>query len=356
MKDLPESNGIGTPAHPATSLAHGGAHPATHLSEAQRTMIQLLHYWNLLRARWVMIVVASAGTALAVGLFTKFFMQKIYRAETVITPVAVAQSLANSAGMGGFEGMGGRGVMSLFGFGGDSDNSLTAQRYIAIMRSYSFTTELARRYGVDKVIANHEGVDPASLSPWKISDTLKQSVDAEYDYKTGNLTVYYFDPNPAYAKQMLNNFLESLRDKVRSREIKSATTAADSLREEIARTPDAILQNQLYELLARQIQRAKLAQVEADFAFKMVEPPLVPEKYYSPVARSNAILAGALVFAGLCGWIIASDLLRRARVHLHALEQVAERIPAPPSSWTIDGHDEPRVEPAPPSDKPGASH
>ncbi|MGH7948987.1 MAG: Wzz/FepE/Etk N-terminal domain-containing protein [Candidatus Binataceae bacterium] len=355
MKDQLESNGIGTPAHATTSLGQGGVHPMTHISEAQRTMIQLLHYWNLLRARWVLIVVATVGTALAVGLYTKFFMQKIYRAETVITPVPVAQSLANSAGMGGFEGMGG-GVMSLFGFGGDSDNTLTAQRYIAIMRSYSFTTELARRYGVDKVIAQRDGVDPASLSPWKISDRLKNSIDAEYDYKTGNLTVYYLDPSPPYAKQMLTNFLESLRDKVRSREIKSATTAAESLRDEVSRTPDAILQNQLYELLARQIQRAKLAQVEADFAFKIVEPPLVPEKYYSPVARSNAILAGALVFVGFCGWIIAADLLRRARVQLLALEQVAERIPAPPSGWTIDGHDEPREQPSSPSDKPGVSH
>ncbi|MGH7866011.1 MAG: Wzz/FepE/Etk N-terminal domain-containing protein, partial [Candidatus Binataceae bacterium] len=217
MKDRSESNGSATPAHATTSLARSDANPVTQLSEAQRTMIQLLHYWNLLRARWVLIVVATAGSALAVGLFTKFVSQKIYRAETVITPVPVAQSMANSAGMGGFEGMGG-GVMSLFGFGGDTDNTLTAQRYIAIMRSYSFTTELAKRYGADKVIAKRQRVDPSSLSPWRISDALKQSIDAEYDYKTGNLSVYYLDPSPAYARQMLSNFLESLRDKVRSRE------------------------------------------------------------------------------------------------------------------------------------------
>jgi hypothetical protein len=250
----------------------------------------------------------------------------------------------------------GGGMLSLFGFGGESDNTMTAQRYIAIMRSFSFTTELAARYGVDKEIAAREGIDPARLSPWKISDALKNSIDAEYDYKTGNLVIYFQDPDPARAKRMLNHFLEGLRDKVRNEEIQSASTAAASLREEIGRTSDAILQNQLYELLARQIQRAKLAQVQADFAFKMVEPPLVPEKYYAPVARRNAMLAGALVFAALCGWIIASDLLRRARVHLHALEQVAAREPASSPDWTVGDHEERSDQPVSESEKQRLAH
>jgi len=355
MNDSPASNGIGTPAHATTSLARGAAHPALHLTEAQRTIVQLLRYWNLLRARWILIVVATVGTTLLVGLYTKYFMEKVYRAETVITPVPPGQSLASSSALGGIDSMGG-GMLSLFRFGGEGDNTTTAQRYIAIMRSFSFTTELARRYGVDKEIAAREGVDPAQLSPWKLNDALKDSIDAEYDYKTGNLMIYFLDPSPARAKRMLNHFLESLRDKVRNEEIQSASTAAASLQEEIAKTSDAILQNQLYELLARQIQRAKLAQVQADFAFKMVEPPLAPEKYYAPVARRNATLAGALVFVALCGWIIASDLLRRARVHLRALEQVAERMPAPTPGWTVGDQEEHSDQPVSESEKQRLAH
>jgi len=98
---------------------------------------------------------------------------------------------------------------------------------------------------------------------------------------------------------VLGWYLEALRERLRSQEVQSAALAAKSLEDEISRTSDSLLQSQLYELLARQIQREKLSQVEADFAFKVIEPPVVPDAKFSPHVARAAMLTGLLVLRHL---------------------------------------------------------
>lgn len=331
MNEPPNANGARTQELRGADRAH--------LTDAHRAIIELLRYWRVLRARWLWIAGPTIAVMLVVGLHTKFAATKYYRAETVVTPVPPSQSLASTTGMGALEGIGG-GVMSMFGFYGESDNTVIAHRYLAIMRSFSFTTELAKRYQLEPHIARTNGILPSGLGPWDVHRALSDSFDAQYDYKTGNLTLYYFDPDPAHARQMLGRYLDSLREKVRSEEIASATSAASSLQEEIGKTRDALLQNQLYELLARHVQRAKLAQVQADFAFKMVEPPLVPEKPHRPSARESALLAGFVVFVGLCATVLGVDMVRRARAHLGAVEHAAVDLKSGAGDWTVGEHGE----------------
>ena len=56
------------------------------------------------------------------------------------------------------------------------------------------------------------------------------------------------------------------------------------------------------------------------FAFKLVEPPVVPDNYYAPKARHNAILASSITLVLVCGWILASDFIRRAKAQFAALK------------------------------------
>jgi hypothetical protein len=148
---------------------------------------------------------------------------------------------------------------------------------------------------------------------------------SEYDFKSGNLTLYFMDPSPAEAQRVLGFYLDSLRDKLRNEEVEAGASAAASLEEEVRKTSDALLQTQLYELMARQIQREKIAQVQSDFAFKVVEPPVVPDNYFAPKARHNATLAASITFALVCVWILASDFIRRAKAQFAALNQTTDR-------------------------------
>jgi hypothetical protein len=101
-----------------------------------------------------------------------------------------------------------------------------------------------------------------------------------------------------------------------------------SLQDEIKQTPDALLQNQLYELMAHQIQREKLAEVQANFAYKLVEPPVVPDHYFAPSARAKATLDGFIVFFALCAYIIAREWIAAAQSEM-AANDASPYQPAP---------------------------
>jgi Chain length determinant protein len=302
----------------------------TNLGEGNPAAIDLLKLGlQLWRRRWL-ICGATLAVALAAGLTAKFLMTRTWQAQAVITPVSSTENSEDQMGgslLDSFSG-GGGGIAALFGLAGQSDNAIVALRYIAIMRSYTFTMSLLDKYHLYHRIADTVG--PEGVSSWKIYRTIDEKFRCDYDYKTGNMAIYFVDADPGVAREVLSDYLDNLRNKLRNEQVQSAARAAKSLQEEIQKTSDSLLQNQLYELMARQIQREKLAQVQADFAFRVIEPPLVPDRYYAPIARNYFIISGALTFVLLSAWILIREWWSRALAHLAA--QTAYEQPRPSES------------------------
>jgi hypothetical protein len=328
-------------------LAHETPDAAAHLSDTQFAALQLLHYVQLLWSRWLLIVVATIGAGLGYGLFTKYLAVKFYRAQAVIAPISSDPGLGSMSAAGDMMDNMGGGLMSLFNLAGGGDTATVAQRYLSIMNSYAFTTDLINRYHLERKIVGVRSKSAPTVTRWSMHRDLTSRFTSEYDYRSGNLTLYFLDPSPEDAQRILAYYLDSLRDKLRNEEVQSAAAAAVSLQDEIRKTSDALLQTQLYELMARQVQREKVAQVQADFAFKVIEPPVVPDNYYAPSARKNATLAAAITFALLCAWIIGADFLRRARSRLDEIQQIEIQ-------QIEDEQEQPRV-PDSPSDASGES-
>lgn len=274
----------------------------------------MIRYGRILAARWKLIVGLTIAVAAFVGIYDKFISVKWYRAQATITPVTPDASLANSVGMGSMmSGMSGGALSSLLDLSGETDNVEIAEQYMAIMNSYAFTTDLIKRYNLTRKIAPLRYGHVPHLTPWRLHQTITSRFKTSFDYKSGNLALYFLDPDPELAQKVLEDYLISLREKVRNEEVQSAAAAVASLEAEIGKTSDALLQNQLYELVARQIQREKLAQVEADFAYKVIEPPVVPDQYYAPHARRDTILACTIVFVLLAGGIMMWEFVKSAR-------------------------------------------
>jgi hypothetical protein len=316
----------------ATSSAGGNPYAgpgSPRLTDAQYATLHFLYYVDLLRSRWMLIVGLTIGIGLGYGLYTKFLTVKWYRAQAIVTPVPPDEGI--SMGSGGTEdmmdGLGG-GIASLLG-GGGADTVTLAERYTAIMNSYAFTTDLVNKYHLENQIIGVRSKNAPTVTKWSMHTQITDRFNTEYDFKSGNLTLYFMDPSPADAQKILGYYLDDLRDKLRNEEVQAAASAADSLQEEVRKTSDALLQTQLYELMARQVQREKIAQVQSDFAFKMVEPPVVPDNYYAPKARHNATLASSITLVLVCVWILAADFIRRAKTQFAAINRGDDRPEMP---------------------------
>lgn len=264
--------------------------------------VDLLPYLRTLKLHWGGIAVATLLTVAVTGVLTAFAFPKWYRAEAVIRPIAQPAIQGRLAGMlgsvgGGLGGLGG--AAGLLGAGGNSD----AEEYIAILEGFRFSVALAKRHELEAellkpgplhFLTQWLGLKPGDVD-WRIYRALKKRLAVSYSIKTGNITLQYQDKDRVQAQRVLLYYVDDLRDLLRRRAIEDASVAIKSMLAEAGATPDTLLQTQLYELIARQMQQRKLAEVEADFAFRVLDPPAASDKPYRPQVPLDCALAGFLV-------------------------------------------------------------
>lgn len=269
----------------------------------------LLPYAELLREFWRIIAIMVVVAVVVTGVFTKFVETRTYQATAILKPLSASDMQSQLAGSAGAFGLSGT-LMSFFGASGDD-----AQEYIAILKSFAFNDELVKRHNLKEELLR-EARDPfgGEVKPknprWFTYRIMKSRFSCESSIKTGLLTLTFEDPSRMRAEQILGYYIDDLRDKLRQRRIHDAAAAVESLRSEAAAANDDLLRTQLYELMAKQIQQERLAQVQADFAFQVIEPPAAEDRPYRPKVLLDcaiaAIVALIMAYMGIMlyeGWI-----------------------------------------------------
>jgi uncharacterized protein involved in exopolysaccharide biosynthesis len=282
---------------------------------AARPKTPLDYLRAVLREHLIALVVVPFLAVLATGITTKFVLTKRYKARAILMPRHDMGNLASRAAAMGFAG-------ELLGFDAGAlqglSSGLGGEEYIAIMKSFDFVHSLITRYRLDKEVFKPRSSFLSSLSQlvsfshdkpsdWKLYKAMLDRFDCTYDYKSGNLTLTFIDPDRELAQKVLDIYIVSLRDQLRSREVKEAKAAVESLDDEAGKTPDSLLKGQLYELVARQVQRQKLAEVQADFAFRVIESPIAPEKADSPSPAKDCLVVMILAVLLSLSWIWLSS-------------------------------------------------
>jgi len=270
--------------------------------------IDLSEYLFAIGHRWRLIAVTILLTVATTFVVTKFAMTPWYRAEAIIRPVGQNAILQQTTGL--LSGIGGNAIGGLAAgiLGGASGND--ADEYMPILTSFAFTNALVKNHQLGGQLLAEERISLANLTEdpdWVVYRILKRRFECRFAQSTGNLTLYYQDQKRSEAERILGFYIDDLREKLRNRQVRDATAAVASLQEEAKASSDALLQNQLYELIATQIQRQKLAQVQADFAFIKLEPPTSEDRPYKPAVLLDCVIVGLLSAIGAIVWILVMD-------------------------------------------------
>jgi uncharacterized protein involved in exopolysaccharide biosynthesis len=273
----------------------------------------LLWCWRLFRQWWWFFGSCAFFAMLVSVVYTKF-IPKEYRAIALLRPISNSQNQI-------FTAAGEEPLQSLFFGVGQSEAK--SQEYISILYSFAFTTALIKDHNLKDELTHHYR-GPRAISDWKLYRGLAASFTAEYDRKTGNLKLAFESTDPAQARRILGFYIDSLRERLRGETVNRASVAIATLESELGKTGDALLRNQFYDLIAHQIDRQKLAEVQADFAFSVIEPPVVPEQPFRPRRRLDALLAGlfALVFV-----VIVVSIYEAVRGAQLVSRRIDERLP-----------------------------
>ncbi len=240
----------------------------------------------VLARSWKLLVCATSFATLVCAFLAMFVMTKWYRAEAVLRPVselmpnrlAISERPVN--------------VSSLLD---QVVPTSRAEELMTTVESFQFGLAMVRNHHLERALLPTRHWRPWNRHPdpsWEIYRTLQERFSCDYSISTGNLTLYYQDRDRTMAQTILGFYVDDLRAKLREEQVGTTTATAKSLRDEAGSTPDTLLQQQLFQLIAEQLQQQKLAMVDANFAFKVIDAPRASDRPYSP----SVLLVTGLAF------------------------------------------------------------
>jgi len=250
------------------------------------------------------IVAVTALFVLGFGTYA-FLTPKIYKAETVLSPVkddekggGLSQMLDKVGGLAALAGA--------FQPGKQSDEA------IFMLRSRALGEEFIRAEGLLEVIYADKW--DANAKAWKVSDsgrvpTIQDAYrvfntkirEVSVDQKSGLVTLTIRWKDPVLAQRWASKLVADVNRKMRIADITEATEILDFLDNELKQTTVVDIQQAIYRLVETQTRRKMLANVREEYSFRIIDPPIIPDKdkYESP--KKILLLAMGAILGFLFG-------------------------------------------------------
>ncbi|HHH44109.1 MAG TPA: hypothetical protein ENK49_08225 [Gammaproteobacteria bacterium] len=279
--------------------------------------ISLFELWDaLLRHRVMTLGLIAAGALLATVL--ALVMTPVYRAEIQVAPVTEKDASNRFAAQLGELG----GLAALTGVNMEQGNRKNES--IATLRSRRFTEQFIKDKTLLPVLfhdqwdAENERWDesdpediPTLEDAWKLFDRKIRRISE--DRKTGLvlLTIEWTDPQQA--AQWANDLVHRVNELLRKKAVTESEKAIAYLREQRGKTSVVELQEVVNHLIESQMKEAILANITEEYAFRVIDPAVVPEEPFKPdmvLMVVSGALSGA-VLGIIFAMIIGSVLIRR---------------------------------------------
>ncbi len=151
--------------------------------------------------------------------------------------------------------------------------------------------------------------DPATKA-WRAGEnepTLEQAVThfmssvmfVTHDLRTDMVVVNIDWTSPQVAARWANLVVARANERIRAEARRSADRSVEYLNQELAKTSVVELRQAIHRLIEVQINNAMLANVQTEYAFRVIDPAVAPEKRIRP-KRTLMVLAGG-VLGGIAG-------------------------------------------------------
>jgi uncharacterized protein involved in exopolysaccharide biosynthesis len=259
------------------------------------------------RRKW-MYASIIAFTALFVG--AAFFMTPIYRASTVLMSASPERSNIGGALSAAIGQLGG--LASLAGVSVGSSDSATEEA-IAVLKSREFTEAFIRELNImPEIYANKWD---SRNSKWKVSGDDQPTVGKAYKYfdtkirtlfqdkKSGLITLQIDWKDREKATMWANEMIRRVNTEMRKRALAKADASVAFLNTELASTQVVGTRDAITRLIEVQTRQRMLANVSQDYAFRVIDRAIAPDKD-DPVKPSKAMLIALGPFIGIFAGIV----------------------------------------------------
>lgn len=246
-----------------------------------------------------------------------FLTTPVYRAETVSVAASSDQDgLGSSLGQ-----LGGLAAMVGIDLGGRGD----VQETLAVLRSREFSESFIRKHDLmpglfarkwDESIRKWKGPEEKWPTMAEGYARFNRKVrGASQDQKTDLITVSVVWPDPDVAAKLANELTDELNREMRARAIARSNAAVEYLQRELDATAAVDTRGAINRLLENQINQRMYANVTEQYALRIVDRALPPDrKDKLRPKRLAMIIVGAFIgMLGGCITVLTSDFIRQLR-------------------------------------------
>lgn len=297
--------------------------------------ISLREIFDALARRKRLIGLVTAAFFI-IGLLYAVLATPLYTASVTARPQVEESGLSGLASQ-----FGGAAALAGFDLGGGGAEK---EEYMAILESRDLTEDFIARYDVKPLlfpdrwddnaqrwkdgepgvvgrIARALSAALASLSgdqgwqaergpvptDWEAHEEFVKLRRIDEDVQTGLVTIAFEYEDPQVAARWANDYVAMANAEIRADAIAEASRALAYLDEEVQKTTVAGLRETVFSLIEAQLEKITLANARPEYAFKVLDPAVVPEERSHP--KRGLIVVLALVLGAAIGafWALAVE-------------------------------------------------
>lgn len=242
-------------------------------------------YWQILLEQKKRIGLIVAVSTL-LGLGTAFLMTPIYRTETLLAPVTQEKTGELGSFVAQFSDVAGLVGQNRGGSGRDG-----AAEAIAALKSRALATTFfkeenilpelfPRKWDSEKKVWK---VNSDAPTVWKAFEEFDRNIRfVSVDNKTGLVTLTIEWKDPIRAAQWANKLVNIVNARLRAEAVEDADKSISYLKEQLGVTSEVEVQQAIYRLIEAQIKRRMVANTREEYAFKVIDPAVTPERPARP--------------------------------------------------------------------------
>lgn len=133
--------------------------------------------------------------------------------------------------------------------------------------------------------------EPGAPDIWDGIRALDDIINVNYNMKEDIITLTVNFPDAEMAAKIANSYITALNDHMSLEAKRIAITNREYLEKQLQETNDNLVQQKIYNLIAEKIETMMMAEVKEGFAFKVLDPPMTPDKKSKPKRAQMVILA-----------------------------------------------------------------
>ena len=258
------------------------------------------------------------GSALSAALFAggiSMLLPNVYRAEVSLVP-AQTEGNKNSNLGSMLNGLGGFASMTWVSLGGGS-----ADESLAVLQSREFLWKFVQEKHLLSALFERSQLDEwfdtevPQRGQWDVYRLFISSgkLSVTRDKDTGIVTLALDWKDPVLAARWANELVSSLNQYLAEQAIGRSERNLHYLNEELMRTPVEEMRKTIFELIASERKNAMVANTQKDFAFKVLDPAVTPDRKAKPKRLLIVVLAAFIGGFLAVFYAYIKDGIRRSR-------------------------------------------